>query len=80
MGEHKSFFSNLYSKAIHKQRRTQARRARRAAYKTRYTRTKANGMSAFFSKASAFFGKSRRILCGGERKTKDEMGEIYEQT
>ncbi len=52
-----SYFSNLYSNAVRKQRMSQARRKRRAAYKKRYTRTKANGMSAFFQKATAFFEK-----------------------
>ena len=66
----KSFFSSLYSKAIRKQRMSQARRKRRAAYRTRYTRTKANGMSAFFSKVSAFFEKTGAFFVEANGKLK----------
>jgi len=54
------FFLGLYSKAIRKPKMSEARRKRRAAYKTKYTRSKTNGISAFLAKSKAFGQK----VCG----------------
>ncbi|MEY8382221.1 hypothetical protein AALG83_03530 [Christensenellaceae bacterium 44-20] len=35
---------------------------------------------SFLGKEQSLWPKSLRILCGGQCKAKDEMGEIYEQT
>ena len=34
----------------------------------------------FLGESKSFWPKNRQILCGGQCKAKDEMGEIYEQT
>ena len=56
------FFLGLYSKAIRKPKMSEARRKRRAAYKTKYTRAKTNGIAAFWEKAKAFGQKQADSL------------------
>ena len=64
------FFLSLYSKAIRKPKMSEARRKRRAAYKTKYTRAKANGISAFWAKCKAFGQKAGRFFVEVNAKLK----------
>ena len=64
------FFLDLYSKAIRKPKMSEARRRRRAAYKTKYTRAKKNGVSAFWAKAKAFGLRAGRFFVEVNAKLK----------
>ncbi len=64
------FFLGLYSKAIRKPKMSEARRKRRAAYKTKYTRAKTNGIAAFWEKAKAFGQKTGRFFVEVNAKLK----------
>ena len=64
------FFLGLYSKAIRKPKMSEARRKRRAAYKTKYTRAKTNGISAFWEKGKTFAQKTGRFFVEVNAKLK----------
>ena len=64
------FFLGLYSKAIRKPKMSEARRKRRAAYKTKYTRAKTNCIAAFWDKAKSFGKKTGRFFVEFNAKLK----------
>lgn len=80
MGEHKKLLFKSLQQGYPQTKENTGPQSKKGCLQNEIYQNQGKRYVRIFLEGICLLWESRRILCGGERKTKDEMGEIYEQT